>query len=168
MSNTDAKELRSQPVMGRQAALADIAERRRRDPSWDYRMDTTYIGPHPTFVQLMSDAEFERYMAEKVERGQLRANPYAPPATEHLEPTPRARARPPVRAALPFGQRIRELRRAVGWTQREVAWELGVSTRSIIRYEQGRSGPIQSGPLLALRQLESAHAQELSAHDTSR
>jgi hypothetical protein len=32
--------------------------------------------------------------------------------------------------------------------------------RSIIRYEQGRSAPLQSGPLLALRRLE-AHAKEL-------
>jgi DNA-binding XRE family transcriptional regulator len=45
------------------------------------------------------------------------------------------------RACLPFGQRIRDVRRASRLTQREVASELGVSRRSIIRYEQGRSSP---------------------------
>ena len=65
-----------------------------------------------------------------------------------------------LRAALPFGQRIRDVRRALRWTQRDVALELGVSRRSVIRYEQGRSAPLQSSPLLALRRLE-AHAQEL-------
>ena len=60
------------------------------------------------------------------------------------------------RACLPFGQRIRDVRRASRLTQREVASELGVSRRSIIRYEQGRSSPVQSAPLLALRRLGSS------------
>jgi transcriptional regulator with XRE-family HTH domain len=64
-----------------------------------------------------------------------------------------------------FGQRIRELRCALGWTQREVAAQLGVCARAIIKYEQGRSGPIQVEPLRALRRLESVHAQELDGCD---
>jgi DNA-binding XRE family transcriptional regulator len=147
----------SRPLSGREAALADIAERRRRDPDWNYRTDPTYFGPFPSFIQMMSDADFDRYMAEKVARGEVRAHPYAPPVTEP-QPTPRPRL--PVRSALPFGQRLRELRRAVGWTQREIAAQLGVCARTVIRYERGQSGPIQIAPLLALRRLE-AHGQGL-------
>jgi DNA-binding XRE family transcriptional regulator len=123
-------------------ALARAEERLRQDPNWDPRTDLIYRGPHPAFPQ-----------------GQSR--PIGPQAVRQEEPTPRPRA--PVRAALPFGQRIRELRQALGWTQREVATQLGVSPRTVIRYELGQSGPIQSAPLMALRRLESAHAQELHA-----
>jgi DNA-binding XRE family transcriptional regulator len=163
MSDGDTKVEGSKPLTGRQAALADIAERRRLDPNWNYQADPAYVGPHPTFVPLMSDAAFDSYMAGKVARGQLRTNPYAPQATEHMEPQPTPRPRPTIRAALPFGQRIRQLRRALGWTQREVAVQIGVSARTVIRYEQGRSAPLQATPLLALRRLESAHASELDA-----
>jgi helix-turn-helix protein len=152
-------ERRIVPLTGRTAALADIAERCRKNPNWNYRDDATYAGPCPAFLQMMSDAECDRYMEEKIARGHLRMNPYAPPATEP-QPTPRPRL--PVRAALPFGQRLRELRRALGWTQREIAAQLGVSPRSIIRYEQGQSGPIQSAFLRALRRLESDYANELN------
>lgn len=117
MSDSDAKADASQPLTGRQAVLADIAERKRKNPNWDDRMDPTYNGPFPA----------------------------------------RQPPRLPVRAALSFGRRIRDVRRALGRTQREVAVAIGVSARSIIRYEQGRSSPVQSAPLLALRQLESAH-----------
>jgi DNA-binding transcriptional regulator YiaG len=157
MSSGDATGNGSRPLTGRAAALAYVAERRRQDPNWDYGTDRTYFGPFPAFVQMMSDAEFDRCMGEKVARGELRMNPYAPPATEQMESQPTPRPRAPSRAALPFGQRLRELRGALGWTQRDVAAQLGVSARSIIRYEQGQSSPIQSAPLRALRRLESAY-----------
>jgi DNA-binding XRE family transcriptional regulator len=159
MSDAEATLDGSQPLTARQAALADIAERRRKDPNWNHQTDPTYSGPHPTFVSLMSDAEYDRHMAGIVERRQLGTNPSASRAIEYIEP--QLMPRRVARAALPFGQRIRDLRRALGWSQRDVAWQLGVSARTIIRYEQGRSSPLRSAALLALRRLESAHAREL-------
>src|SRR5579864_6933771 len=90
----DSEDMRepSQALTGRQAALADIAERRRRDPNWNPKADPTYVGPHPTLVELMSDAEFDREMAWKVQRGQLLRNPYAPPAVEEAGPQPQPRS----------------------------------------------------------------------------
>lgn len=63
MSGPDAERKRT--VTGRQAALAGIADRRRRDPNWAHRTDPTYVGPHPIFVPLMSDAEFDRKRQRK-------------------------------------------------------------------------------------------------------
>jgi hypothetical protein len=165
MNDSEANLEGSQPLTGRQAALADIAERRRKDPNWNSKTDPTYVGPYPTFVELMSDAEFDRHMVEKVERGQLQRNPYAPLVAERAEPeTVPLRV---LRAALPFGQRIVDLRRVLGWSQREVAWQLRVSSRSIIRYEHGQSSPLRSATLLALRRLESAYALELDGYDVT-
>jgi ribosome-binding protein aMBF1 (putative translation factor) len=113
----------------------------------------------------MSDAEFDRHMAGLAERRRARSGT-RPVEQEVVRPeaTP-PRPLPPVRAPLPFGQRIRDLRCALGWTQREVAVRLGVSARSIIRYEQGRSAPLHSAPLRALRRLESANVRELDIAD---
>jgi len=152
MSGAHATVEGSQPLSPRQAALAYIAERLREDPNWNYKTDPNYVGPYPTFVSLMSDAEFDHHVAAILKRRQLEINPYAPRAIDHSEPQPRPQ--PVLRAALPFGQRLRDVRRALGWTQRYIASELGVSARTIIRYEQGRSAPIQAAPLLALRRLE--------------
>jgi DNA-binding XRE family transcriptional regulator len=163
MNDSEANLEGSQLLTGRQAALADIAERRRKNPNWDSKTDPTYVGPYPTFVELMRDADFDRYMAGKVERGELHRNPYAPPIVERAEP--QTVPRRVLRAALPFGQRIHDLRRVLGWSQREVAVQLGVSSRSIIRYEHGQSSPLRSAPLLALRRLESAYSLELYGYD---
>jgi DNA-binding XRE family transcriptional regulator len=163
MNDSEANLEGSRRLTGRQAALADIAERQRKNPHWNSRSDPTYVGPYPTFVELMRDADFDRYMAEKVERGELQRNPYAPLEVERAEP--QAVPRRVVRAALPFGQRILDLRRVLGWTQREAGEQLGVSSRSIIRYEHGQSNPIRSAPLLALRRLEASHALELDGYD---
>jgi DNA-binding XRE family transcriptional regulator len=69
---------------------------------------------------------------------------------------------------VPAGQRIRNLRAVLGWTQRAAALQLGISMRTVIRYEQGHhrvSWPRL--PLLRrLRELESEHAQELIAYHT--
>jgi DNA-binding XRE family transcriptional regulator len=109
---------------------------RRKNPNWNSKSDPTYVGPYPTFVELMSDADFDRSMSGIVELLHLASNPYARRALEQTEPQPTPRK--VVRACLPFGQRIRDLRRLLGWTQREVAWQFGVSSRSIIRYEHGQ------------------------------
>jgi DNA-binding XRE family transcriptional regulator len=156
MSDAEAKLEGSAPLTARQAALADIAERRRKDPNWSPQTDPTYRGTEPAFIQFMSDAEYDRHMAGVAERRQLAGNSYEPLGSgERVERPMPGRV---VRAALPLGQRIRDVRRALRWTQRDVALELGVSRRSVIRYEQGRSAPLQSAPLLALRRLESTHA----------
>jgi len=162
MSHGDVTKEGSRPLTAREAALADIAERRRKDPNWNYREDPTYLGPFPPFIQMMSDRDFDRFMAEEVARGQLRVNPYAPPPA--TDPPPTVRPRGPVRSALAFGQRLRELRCALGWTQYEIALAIGVSSRTVIRYEQGQSGPIRIAPLRALRRLESAYMQELDGY----
>jgi hypothetical protein len=64
----------------------------------------------------MSDAEFDRHMAGVVKRRRLPSNPYAPMPTEASAPSS-TMLRTISRAALPFGQRIRNLRCALGWTQ---------------------------------------------------
>lgn len=137
-----------------QAALADLAERRRQNPSWSPRFDPYYIGPPPAVLETMTEADYDNWRAER-ERGfqWLRSDDH---------PVSNSPPQPVVRACLPFGQRVRDLRRAMRWTQSQIAWQLGVSRRSIIRYEQGRSAPIQSAPVLALRRLESVFAGDLA------
>jgi len=62
--------------------------------------------------------------------------------------------------------RIRNLRAALGWTQRMIAERLGISTRTVIRYEKGQRKAqwIQLPVLRRLRHLESEHAEELLAY----
>jgi transcriptional regulator with XRE-family HTH domain len=61
------------------------------------------------------------------------------------------------------GQRIRNLRIVLGWSQREAALQLGVSRRTIIRHEQGRNRHpwVRLSLLERLRELESTYAGEL-------
>ena len=55
------------------------------------------------------------------------------------------------------------LRTVMGWTQRELAQELGISRRSVIRYEraQHRSEWPRLSVLLRLRQVEADHEPQL-------
>jgi DNA-binding transcriptional regulator YiaG len=151
MCDRNDKRDESRCLSGLQAALAYVAERRRWDPSWSTRFDTTYNGPPLAFLEKMTEADYSAWQAEKeklrqwLRGGASLAEP--PPSTVN-------------RVCLPFGQRVRDLRRATKWTQSQLAWQLGVSRRSIIRYEQGQSAPIQGAPLLAMRRLESAFAGE--------
>ena len=160
MNESEAKVQRSLSLTARQTALADIAERRRKDSNWSYQMDPTYTGPHPELLARMNEAEFESYVTCR--RQEL---PWLNRALRPVYPDPvhKEGALPQVRACLPYGQRVRDIRRVLGLTQRELASQLGVSCRSIIRYEQGRSSPLKSAPLLALRRLESGHARELES-----
>jgi DNA-binding XRE family transcriptional regulator len=68
--------------------------------------------------------------------------------------------------ALGSGQRIRHLRRALRWTQREAAAEVGISRRTLIRHEQGQysSRCSRLSMLMRLRDLESDHAEQLIAY----
>jgi DNA-binding XRE family transcriptional regulator len=79
------------------------------------------------------------------------------------EPTPRAE--PLLHASTPFGQRLRDLRRDWGLTQRELAWHLGISTRTVIRYEQGCAHQPKLGTLLTLEAMESEYAEGTSRPD---
>jgi hypothetical protein len=110
-----------------QAALADIAERIRRNPNWSAGMDRTYGGLDPSRLERMTEAEFAAYQLEQVTKYPWMSRPYPPvPSVERpaeSEPSP-----PRVnRACLPFGQRVRKLRRALGWTQRQAGVHLGAA-----------------------------------------
>jgi DNA-binding XRE family transcriptional regulator len=67
---------------------------------------------------------------------------------------------------MPFGQRLRELRRALGWTQRMAAVELGINVRTVIRHEkdQHRTTRVRLPLLLKLRDLERACGEEILAY----
>ena len=154
MSDPHAKRDGAQPLTGLQAALADLAKRRCGNPSWSPRFDAYYVGPDPAVLESMTEADYDAWRAERERTYEWLRGDYHP-----VENSPSQAA---VRACLPFGQRVRDLRRAMRWTQSQLAWQLGVSRRSIIRYEHGRSAPIQGAPLLAMRRLESAFAGELT------
>ncbi len=67
---------------------------------------------------------------------------------------------------MPAGQRIRNLRSILGWTQRMAAAQLGISVRTVIRHEQGhhRTPWPRLSLLLRLRELESIYAGPIIAH----
>jgi DNA-binding XRE family transcriptional regulator len=70
------------------------------------------------------------------------------------------------RERIPFGQRLRELRRVLRWTQAMIAEEMGISARTVIRHEQGsnRLGRPHRRILLRLRALELRYAAEILAY----
>jgi DNA-binding XRE family transcriptional regulator len=70
------------------------------------------------------------------------------------------------REQVSFGQRLRELRRALGWTQRMAAVELGINVRTVIRHEKGqhRTPWVRIPLLLKLRDLERVCAEEILAY----
>ena len=65
--------------------------------------------------------------------------------------------------ALTSGQRIFHLRTSLGWSQRQAALELGVSRRTLVRFERGLYGNYWTRPamLMRLRQLELTHEERL-------
>jgi DNA-binding XRE family transcriptional regulator len=88
---------------------------------------------------------------------------YQPPLGS---PEPEPRLQPMSRELLPFGQRIRELRLARGWTQRQVASALGVNVRTVIRHERGRTRRPWWSLLMAVRSLEVRYAEDYQRHFT--
>jgi DNA-binding XRE family transcriptional regulator len=66
-------------------------------------------------------------------------------------------------SVLTSGQRIRHLRSALGWSQQECATQLGVSRRTLVRFEGGLYGNYWTRPamLMRLRQLELTHEERL-------
>jgi DNA-binding XRE family transcriptional regulator len=67
---------------------------------------------------------------------------------------------------MPGGQRVRCLRAVLGWTQRVAADQLGISTRTLIRHEQGHHRtPWLRYPLpQRLLELESLYAEQIIAY----
>jgi len=78
------------------------------------------------------------------------------------QPEPQPPSQPINRDLVPFGQRIRELRRARGWTQRQASYALGVSRRTVIRHERGRTRRPWWSLLETMRRLEVAFTVELT------
>ena len=80
-----------------------------------------------------------------------------------LPPEQRVRTLNRILQAMPPGQRIRNLREILGWTQRRIAEQLGISVRTVIRHEQGhhRTASLRFSILRRLRQLEFEHADEI-------
>ncbi len=130
-------------------AWAEIAARRSRDPKWDPFKDPTYTHPPPCFLELMTEAEIVRFQAAKEARAQTAMWP-AP-----LPPMPAS-------VLVVFGERLLRLRTALGWTQRMAAEQLGISRRSVIRYEQGVTQRPKVATLLALGKFESVYAKLLN------
>jgi DNA-binding XRE family transcriptional regulator len=87
----------------------------------------------------------------------------APRNQQPAQPIPALPQRPILLSA---GPRIRALRRALGWTQQQAAAELGISKRTVIRYERGqhRRHGTRWSLLLRLCELESIYAQRLLVH----
>ena len=70
------------------------------------------------------------------------------------------------REQMVFGQRLLEVRRALGWTQYMAAEELGISVRTVIRHEKGQHSTPQVplSALLKLRDVESVWAEQILAY----
>lgn len=66
------------------------------------------------------------------------------------------------RSRLPYGQRIRDLRKALGWTQHDAAKHLGISVRTVIRHERNQSLRMHWTPLWKLREVELTYAADLA------
>jgi DNA-binding XRE family transcriptional regulator len=94
---------------------------------------------------------------------QLTADYERTQALRNQQPAQSIPALPQRPVLLSAGPRIRALRRALGWTQQRAAVELGISKRTVIRYERGqhRGHETRSSLLLRLRELESIHEQRL-------
>jgi transcriptional regulator with XRE-family HTH domain len=69
-------------------------------------------------------------------------------------------------ATAPCHDRLRILRTALGWTQSELASQLGIARRTLIRYEkiQHKTQWPRLAVLLRLRQVEAYHEQQLVGH----
>jgi DNA-binding transcriptional regulator YiaG len=63
-----------------------------------------------------------------------------------------------------LGERIRLLRSVLGWTQQQAATELGISRRTVMRYEQAQRSPERPHALLSMRlqQVESENEAGLT------
>lgn len=97
---------------------------------------------------------------------QLRAEYERTQALRNQQPAQSIPALPQRPVLLFAGPRILALRRALGWTQQQAAFELGISKRTVIRYERGQHRRHESRQSLSQRlcELESIYAQRLFAH----
>jgi DNA-binding XRE family transcriptional regulator len=131
------------------------------DSSWQPGMDPNYsshVGPYPwddmpaTSVNSCPTKKAADF-AYKQAWGSKRAEQNPAELLQQLRLTPP-------------GQRIRNLRVVLGWTQAMAAVQLGISTRTVIRHEQGRNRRpwLRLPLLLRLCELESDHAEQLIAY----
>ena len=116
------------------------------DPNWRSRVDSSHSGPALNLGgSPVSEPDYP-WLKQPVQR----------------QSEPLRQPQPINRERMPFGQRIRELRRARGWTQRQAGYALGVSTRTVIRHERGYTRRPWWTLLETVRRLEAAYAGELS------
>jgi transcriptional regulator with XRE-family HTH domain len=94
---------------------------------------------------------------------QLRAEYERTEALRNQQPAQSIPALPQRPVLLSAGPRIRALRRALGWTQQQAAVELGISKRTVIRYERGQHRRHETRQSLSQRlcELESVHEPRL-------
>jgi DNA-binding XRE family transcriptional regulator len=94
---------------------------------------------------------------------QLTADYERTQALRNQQPAQSIPALPQRPVLLSAGPRIRALRRALGWTQQQAAVELGISKRTVIRYERGqhRGHRTRWSLLQRLCELESVHEPRL-------
>jgi DNA-binding XRE family transcriptional regulator len=127
---------------------------------------------------------------EEMRFGTCRCRPVTTQVNEHSRPSVQESHRQPDRGELAAAElnrahlsaefmqhlgtvsccdRLRILRTAVGWTQSELASQLGISRRSVIRYEraQQRSEWPRLSVLLRLRQVEADHDRQLVGYFSS-
>jgi transcriptional regulator with XRE-family HTH domain len=69
---------------------------------------------------------------------------------------------PSCRPGLPWADRLRLLRSALGWSRLRLAQRLGVSPATINALERGATTAPSTPVILRLRRIESAYAEELT------
>src|SRR6266851_2612683 len=115
------------------------------DPNWRPRTDPNHSSPALSSSSYsVSEPEYP-WLSKNRQPGQR-------------QPEPLPQPQPMNRELMPFGQRIRELRRARGWTQRQAGYALGVSRRTVIRHERGYTRRPWWSLLETVRRLEAAYA----------
>jgi DNA-binding XRE family transcriptional regulator len=129
-------------------------------------MDPNYSGPALPFyltTKVADSAPGQAPQKEHAAQRQVTWQQNSQPLSPELAPQTLGPA--PLRNLMPFGQRLRNLRLALGWTQSTIAARLSVSRRTVIRHERGhhRTPYVRLPLLLRVRELESVHAQELKA-----
>lgn len=81
----------------------------------------------------------------------------AGPRMAPLQAAPRPRPDPPPVSDLPLPDRLRAWRQAHAWTQPQGAKELGVSTMTLNRWENGRQGCSFAGLIRKFLDLHDSH-----------
>jgi hypothetical protein len=119
-------------------------------------MDPNYSGPALPFyltTKVADSAPGQAPQKEHAAQRQVTWQQNSQPLSPELAPQTLGPA--PLRNLMPFGQRLRNLRLALGWTQSTIAARLSGGHH--------RTPYVRLPLLLRVRELESVHAQELKA-----